>query len=169
MPPGAATPPAASPRGSPGSSPFKAAPGAAPPSQQPAAVLAEQAALLLQQQGRVGEAQALLAQALRKCPASDTQAAARIIDLLLEADRELQVTPTHSRAGSEADQLEDAAAAAAGASADGELRQAVAALAAGEERRALQLLQRAQVACPEDLPELKRRIGLYMQIVQCKR
>ena len=131
-------------------------------------MLAEQAALLLQQQGRVGEAQALLSQALCKCPPTDTQAAARIIDLLLEADRELQVTPTHSRAGSEVEQLEDAAA-VAGASADGELRQAVAALAAGEERRALQLLQRAQAACPEDLPELQRRIGLYLQLVRCKR
>jgi hypothetical protein len=45
----------------------------------------------------------------------------------------------------------------------------VAALAAGEERRALQLLQRAQAACPEDLPELQRRIGLYLQLVRCKR
>ena len=95
--------------------------------------------------------------------------AKRIVDLLLEAERELQETPTHSRTPSGAEQ--DVLAGWAGgegldAGAQGELQQAVEAMAAGEERRAVQHLQRAQAACPDyDLSE-RRRIALYLQLVR---
>ena len=71
---GAHTPPGggASPRSSPGTSPFKAAPGTGADHSLSAGQLAERAAALLQQQGRLAEAEALLHSALRRCPPSDT-------------------------------------------------------------------------------------------------
>lgn len=99
--------------------------------------------------------------------------AKRIIELLLEAERELQETPTHSRAGSDADQLESTSwGSGGGAEAVGArelLRQAVDALAAGEERRAVRCLQQAQAACPEQDIAERRRIALYLELIQCKK
>lgn len=51
-----------------GGSPFKTGPGGTHHSGQTAGVLAEQAAMLLQQQGRLHDAEALLHLALKKCP-----------------------------------------------------------------------------------------------------
>lgn len=170
---GARTPPSASPRSSPGVSPFKAAPGAVPRRQQPAVVLAEQAAALIHQQGRLHDAEALLHAALERCATSDTELAGRVVDLLLEVEREFQQTPTHSRNGSEAEH-EDHGDWTAISSSDSDdpaalLRQAVEALAGGQERSAVQLLQRGLSACPPDLLELRRRIALYLELVVCKR
>lgn len=171
---GLCTPPAASPRSSPGSSPFKPGPGALPRGKQSASVLADRAVQQLQQ-GRLRDAEALLHSALRACPTTDTQLAGRCIDLLLEAEREAQTTPSHSRAPSDVDPQEDNAAAGGGTggAAVGEvaplLRGAVEALAAGEERRAGTLLQRAADACPPELHELRRRVELYLELVQSKR
>lgn len=169
------TPPSMSPRASPGSSPFKPAPGAAPREQQPAALLTEQAAALLQQRGRLAEAQALLHTALLRCPLADTQLAGRICDLTLEAEREAAETPTHSadptpshsRHGSA--EAQGGEAAAGGSAGSGEaaalVRQALAAAAAGERRRAEAALQQALAACPEP-GELRRRAELLL--VMCK-
>ncbi len=65
--------------------------------------------MLLQQQGRLGDAQALLHAALAACPLTNVALSSRIIDLVLEAERELQVTPTHSRTASEVEQLSEVA------------------------------------------------------------
>lgn len=104
------------------------------------------------------------------------QLAGRCIDLLLEAEREAQTTPSHSRAPSDTDLAEEQivpAATGTGGAAVGAvqplLRGAVEALAAGEERRAGALLQRAAEACPTDLHELRRRVELYLELVHSKR
>lgn len=143
---GAHTPPSGiSPRSSPSVSPLRPAPGLAPREQQSAAALAEQAAVLLAQRGRLQEAESLLLTALRRCPITSTQLAGRICDLLIEAEREAQVTPTHSRQASEADAAVAAfdAGAAAGGGRGGEggggsvaslFRQATQALAKGAPR-----------------------------------
>ncbi|KAI3436798.1 hypothetical protein D9Q98_006208 [Chlorella vulgaris] len=100
----AQTPLTGSPRGSVGSaaSPFKAAPAALPHSQQPAAVLAEQAAAALQQR-RPHDAEALLHLALEKCATQDTQLATQVVDLLLSCEREWHQAPSgaDSSGGSE--------------------------------------------------------------------
>lgn len=105
------------------------------------------------------------------------QLAGRCIDLLLEAEREAQTTPSHSRAPSDVEPTEEQAAAAAGGGTGGAavgavaplLRGAVKALAAGEERRAGAMLQQAVDACPPELHELRRRVELYLELVDSKR
>ena len=150
------TPPAGvSPRSSASCSPFKAAAGGV---QQSAAALAAAAELLLQQ-GRVGEAKAALHTALRRCGAYDVESGARIVDLLLEAERELQETPTHSPRHSRHSSDGDGVVAAL-------LRQAQAALAAGELRQAEAALHAAVAAAPP-ASEARRRAELLL--VLCKR
>lgn len=161
------------------SSPMKPGPGLVAADASQAAELAEQQLQL----GRVREAEALLQTALRRCPLTDVQLARRICDLLLEAEREQQTTPTHSRepSGATADAEADVADWAAGglgpaggsgaASSDaaGLLRQAEGELAAGEARRAEAALQQALAACPPEQRARRRRIELYLLLVQCKR
>ena len=147
---------------------------------------ASQAAELAAQQlqlGRLREAQSLLHTALRRCPLTDVHLARRICDLLLEAEREQQTTPTHSREPSDATLDADADAAgwaagglgpaagagAGGGDAAGLLRQAEGALAAGGARRAEAALLQALAACLPDQRALRRRIELYLLLVQCKR
>lgn len=177
---GTRTPPGgASPRaGSASSSPLKPGPVSAPAD---AAAAADQAVQQLQL-GRLREAQALLHRALRRCPLTDIQLARRICDLLLEAEREQQQTPTHSREPSDAatDAGADAASWAAGGlgqaggeagsgDAAGLLQAAVDAMAAGQVRRAEAALLQALAACPPDQRALRRRVEMYLQLVQCKR
>ena len=151
------------------------------PAPADAAAAADQAVQLLQL-GRLGEAQAALQRALQRCPLTDIQLARRICDLLLEAEREQQQTPTHSREPSDAaaDAGPEAAARAAGGlgQAGGEagsgdaaalLQAAVDAMAAGQARRAEAALAQALAACPPHQRALRRRIELYLQLVQCKR
>ncbi len=173
-PPGGASPKAASSA----SSPMKPGPGLGAADASQAAELAAQQLQL----GRLREAAALLHTALRRCPLTDVQLARRICDLLLEAEQEQQTTPTHSREPSDAaaDAEADAAGWAAGGlgpagsagpsgDASGLLRQAVGALAAGEARQAEAALLQALAACPPEQRALRRRVELYLLLVQCKR
>lgn len=173
---GTRTPPPGSPRssvaGSP--SPFKPGPGAVPHSQLPAADLVQQASAAMQL-GRMHDAEALLHTALERCAAADTVQASQIIDLLLDCEQALgsgavpSAPASGARAGGEGAADPAVQRDSAGGSATALLRQAVEALAAGEERRAVRLLHKAQSACPAELLELRRRIDLHIELVLCKR
>jgi hypothetical protein len=143
-------------------SPFKPAPGASPRVFQPAALLVEQAAALVHQQGPPHEAEALLHSALERCATSDTQLAMHIVDLLLELERGWQRTSASSGTGRQTDGPSTASSAAA------LMRQGVEALEAGQERAAVRALKRALSACPTDQVELRRRIALFLELVLCK-
>lgn len=118
-------------------------------------MLAEQAAAALQQR-RPHDAEALLHLALEKCATQDTQLATQVVDLLLSCEREWHQAPSgaDSSGGSE--------------EATALLRSALQALGSGEERRAVTMLQRALAVCPRG-GELRRRIGLHLELVLCKR
>jgi hypothetical protein len=127
------------------------------------------------QQGRLHDAEALLHTALERCAPAATLLATQIIDLLLDCERALGGGSVAAAPASGAQQagagagVAAASTASAGSDATALLRQAVQALAAGEERRAVQVLQRAQAACPAELQELRRRIALHIELVLCKR
>ena len=163
--------------------------------QQTAEQLAEAGEELLGQ-GRAQHAARLLQAALQRCPLGQVELARRVIDLLLDAEQDLQATPSsgsrsateqteHSPLGGEASggSWAGLAAEAEGGSRSGtpasslgtasgaqrELRYALEALSNSEPRRALQHLQAAEAGCPPHLSRLRRRVALWKLLLETKR